>query len=131
MTCIKKPYASSMYKKTCLSQFKTTISNFEPTLDAVIEKHGIGAQSGSVVANPSPVAMFAASINGQTVSFDADSSYSLDGTIASYTWTLVTATLTGISPSYTYSSAGTYTVTLTVTDNKGLIGSISHPVTVL
>lgn len=93
---------------------------------------GIGALSGSAAVNPSPIALFfVSSINGQTVSFNAASSYSPEGTIASYTWNFGNSKAgTGINPSYTYSFGGTYTVSLTVTDNEGLTGSVSHSVNV-
>src|SRR5206468_487661 len=43
-----------------------------------------------------------------------------DGSIASYAWTFGDgATSTAQNPSHTYAAGGTYTVTLTVTDNQG------------
>jgi PKD repeat protein len=54
-----------------------------------------------------------------------------DGPIASYSWTFgdgATATLT--NPSHTYATGGTYTVTLTVTDNQGATNATSKSVTV-
>ncbi len=52
-----------------------------------------------------------------------------DGTITGYAWTFGdTTTGTGVSPGHTYSEAGTYTVTLTVTDNNGATGSATTTV---
>src|SRR5205814_5354635 len=54
-----------------------------------------------------------------------------DGSITAYTWTLGDgATSTAQNPSHTYAAGGTYTVTLTVTDNQGATGSTSKTVTV-
>ena len=55
-----------------------------------------------------------------------------DGTIAAYAWNFGDGTTrgTGANPSHTYAAAGTYTVTLTVTDDDGATGAVSHDVTV-
>ena len=54
-----------------------------------------------------------------------------DGTIASYAWTFGDGgTATGATANHTYAAAGTYPVTLTVTDNGGLTGSSTQNVTV-
>jgi endonuclease/exonuclease/phosphatase family metal-dependent hydrolase len=53
-----------------------------------------------------------------------------DGSIASYSWTFGDGqTSTQLYPSHTYSSAGTYTARLTVTDNQGATASASVVVT--
>src|SRR5207249_2726024 len=67
------------------------------------------------------------------ITFDATTSSDPDGTIASYRWnfgdgnttTVSTATIT-----HRYPVANTYSVTLTVTDNTGGTGSVSHSVVV-
>jgi hypothetical protein len=76
-----------------------------------------------------PVAAFAYSptnpIVGQTISFDASSSYDPNGTIMSYLWDFgdgTTTNVTGAGVSHTYTSASTNTVSLTVT---GPVGSDS------
>ncbi|NPV00542.1 MAG: starch-binding protein [Brevinematales bacterium] len=53
---------------------------------------------------------------GGTAYFDGSASYDPDGSIVTYAWN---NGLTGAEPSKVYSTVGTYTVTLTVTDNKG------------
>jgi len=64
-------------------------------------------------------------IVGDTITFNASTSYDLDGWIVSYTWnfgdgniTAVDSTKTTITHSYV--ATGTYEVTLNVTDNDGL-----------
>lgn len=90
-------------------------------------------------ANRPPVASFTYSpsspVAGQPVSFDASASYDPDGQIVSYAWDFnsdgrVDASGPGPTASYTFSTAGSYNVTLTVTDNGGLSGSTTKTVQV-
>ena len=62
---------------------------------------------------------------GTAVQFDGSGSMDPDGTISSYSWDFgdSSAAGTGVMPTHTYSAAGNYTVTLTVTDNSGMTGS--------
>src|SRR5207245_5856945 len=74
------------------------------------------------------VAAFTSSCSGLSCSF-SDGSSDPDGTIASWHWTFGDgATSNSQNPSHTYSSGGTYTVTLQVTDNSGASNSVSHTV---
>ncbi|WP_374519328.1 collagenase [Undibacterium squillarum] len=80
--------------------------------------------------NSAPVAAFNSSANGLTVAF-TDTSTDSDGTIASRSWNFGDGTTsTAANPSKTYSAAGTYTVTLKVTDNAGASTTTSKTVTV-
>ena len=81
--------------------------------------------------NQPPVAAFTSSCTQLVCNFTSTSS-DPDGTIASYRWTFGdgTAAVTTQNPSHTYTAGGTFTVTLTVTDNQNATGSVSHPVTV-
>jgi hypothetical protein len=59
-------------------------------------------------------------ITGTAVSFDGSASRDPDGTITRYEWTspaFGSTVLNGVKPSFTFSNAGDYTVTLKVTDN--------------
>ena len=82
-------------------------------------------------ANLVPEASFTSTVDGLAASVDGSASKDADGTVASYAWdfddggTAATAKAT-----HTYAAAGTYNVTLTVTDNKGAKDTVSHSVTV-
>ena len=86
-------------------------------------------------ANQPPTASFTVSSAsptvGETVTVDAAGSTDSDGTIASYDWTFGDgATASGTTGSYAYSTAGTYTVELTVTDDGGATDTTTQTVTV-
>ena len=81
-------------------------------------------------SNTPPVANFSVSTNALTATF-TDSSSDVDGSIVSRSWNFGDgSTSTAISPSRTYAAAGTYTVSLTVTDNQGATHTKSQAVTV-
>jgi PKD repeat protein len=76
------------------------------------------------VTNQPPAASFTASTTSGdaplSVSFDGSGSSDPDGTVVSYDWDFGDGnTDSGVSTSYTYTSAGTYIVTLKVTDDDG------------
>ncbi|GAB4296311.1 MAG: hypothetical protein Kow0098_19380 [Ignavibacteriaceae bacterium] len=63
-------------------------------------------------------------IEGNPIDFSSAGSYDPDGSIVSYLWNFGDGnTSTSANPTHTYLSAGTYPVTLTVTDNDGLFDS--------
>jgi PKD repeat protein len=68
---------------------------------------------------------------GQAVGFSGAPSSDSDGSIVSYTWSFGDgSTGSGEVTSHSYGSAGTYTVSLTVTDNNGLTSTSSRQLTV-
>lgn len=70
---------------------------------------------------------------GQTVSFDGTASSDPDGTIAAYDWDLDgngSFETAGATPSRSYATGGPKTVTLRVTDNRGISAQQSRTVTV-
>lgn len=80
--------------------------------------------------NQPPAASFSTAISGLTVTF-TDTSTDADGSIASRSWNFGDGTTsTAVNPSRTYAAAGTYTVSLTVTDDQGATNTTSRSVTV-
>ena len=84
------------------------------------------------VTNAAPEAAFGTTIDKLKVSANGGGSSDSDGTVASYDWTWGDGPThdSGVNASHTYAAAGDYTVTLTVTDNDGSTGTVSHDVTV-
>ncbi|WP_157631266.1 S8 family serine peptidase [Catelliglobosispora koreensis] len=83
--------------------------------------------------NQPPVASFTHNCGTGSLSctFNGSGSSDPDGTIASYAWNFGDGTTgTGATVSHTFAAAGSYTVTLTVTDNGGATGSTSQNVSV-
>jgi PKD repeat protein len=79
--------------------------------------------------NQPPSASFTSTCTQLACTFDSSASSDPDGTIASRSWAYGDGT-TGTSASHTYAANGTYSVTLTVTDNGGATASTSRAVTV-
>ncbi|MEQ9264433.1 MAG: PKD domain-containing protein [Balneolaceae bacterium] len=84
--------------------------------------------------NAAPVAVANGPYAGNTgasIAFSSSGSSDSDGTIASYSWTFGDGNSSTLAnPTHSYSSAGSYTVQLTVTDNLGATGVSSTSATV-
>lgn len=79
--------------------------------------------------NQPPVANFSFSMSNLSVNFNGAASVDPDGVIASYAWTFGDGgTSTIVNPAHNYAAPGTYTATLTVTDQDGATNSISKSV---
>ena len=93
------------------------------------------SQTVSVGENQSPVASFfytpADPVVNQVIQFNGTESHDPDGTIREYKWEMGDgAVLYGSVITHKYSSRGTYTVYLRVTDNSNNTGSTSKTITV-
>jgi uncharacterized repeat protein (TIGR01451 family) len=87
------------------------------------------------VADAPPTAAFASTpaspVAGSPVSFDGAGSGDLDGAVQQYAWSFGDGgAATGPTASHAYAQAGSYDVVLTVTDDAGLTGTVTHAVTV-
>ena len=97
---------------------------------------GGGGDDGGGTLNLPPVAAITANpTSGQSplsVAFDGTGSRDSDGSIVSYSWNFGdnTAAGSGATVSHTYSGTGSYTATLTVTDNQGATGATTRVITV-
>lgn len=91
------------------------------------------AKGGGGVADKPPTAAFTSTSTNLVASFDASTSTDSDGTIASYAWNFgdSSAAGTGVTPTHTFAAAGTYQVSLTVTDNQGAATTVTNAVTVV
>ena len=97
------------------------------------ELHALTYLHGAV--NQTPVAAFTYlptnPVVNQTLTFNASASYDPDGFITEYEWQFDDGTnATGEEVTHTYSSAGNYTVTLTVTDNATATNTTSKVIEV-
>ena len=97
---------------------------------------GDGGDGQDGGANLPPSALFTAEPTSGpgplTVTVDASASSDPDGSIASYSWNFGDGSAggSGVRVEHLYSAAGSYTIALTVTDNRGASASATHGVTV-
>ncbi|MFC5381901.1 PKD domain-containing protein [Aquipuribacter nitratireducens] len=99
------------------------------TPQTVATHHALGL--GQLPANQSPTASFTTTTSDLRVTVDGRASSDPDGTVASYAWAFGDGTTaSGPTAIRTYAAPGTYTVTLTVTDDAGATAQTSRQVTV-
>ncbi|MCU1438798.1 MAG: hypothetical protein JWP66_1885 [Naasia sp.] len=88
-------------------------------------------QVSVLAANVAPTAAFTAAASNLTATFDATASSDPDGTLTGYAWNFGDGTTgSGATTSHAYGSAGTYTVQLTVTDDRGGTATTTQALTV-
>ncbi|RZI87737.1 MAG: PKD domain-containing protein, partial [Microbacterium sp.] len=80
--------------------------------------------------NAAPTAAFTWTAQGRTVTADSGDSVDADGQIVSRTWSFDGATKTGTTATHTFAQAGTFPVSLTVTDDDGATNTVTKTVTV-
>jgi PKD repeat protein len=117
----------------------STNSNFVGNLDeaavynAVLSPSDVLAnysRGGGLLANTGPTAAFTASTSFDDLSADASASTDSDGSIVSYEWDFGDdSTGTGVTATHRYATAGTYTVTLKVTDDDGATNQTTRQIT--
>jgi alpha-tubulin suppressor-like RCC1 family protein/PKD repeat protein len=100
-------------------------------------KSGGGGEEYSVVLvgtgpppNQPPVASFTSACTNLSCSFNGQGSSDPDGVIASYNWDLGGVPAVGQAPGYVFPEAGTYQISLTVTDDDGATDTVQQSLTV-
>jgi hypothetical protein len=108
--------------RTFANPIDVVLNSFEVTVD--------NGSSSPPPVNQAPTADFFYSIDGLDVTF-TDSSSDPDGNVVYWSWNFGDgSTSTVQNPIHTYTSGGTYPVSLMVTDTEGATGSVSENVTV-
>jgi len=118
----------------------STPGTYTATLTVTDDRGGVGTAEVTIriIGPAAPVANFvvtpASPTQGNAATFNASSStVGAGGTIAQYAWDFddgSTSSGTSATVSHTFASAGTYSVTLTVTDSFGRTASRTNVVTV-
>ncbi|AYF26841.1 peptidase [Micromonospora tulbaghiae] len=125
-------YRSGAWNSARTYLTSTVGSRYNTDFDAWLTRCAAG-DCGSTTTPPTnrpPTASFTVVTNALTATF-TDRSSDSDGSIASRRWNFGDGTTsTATNPTKTYSTAGTYTVSLAVTDNQGGVDTASQTVTV-
>ncbi|NHB84223.1 PKD domain-containing protein [Tessaracoccus sp. HDW20] len=104
------------------------VAVYSSALSAARVSAHFGAAGGSV--NQLPTAEFVSAKQDRRVTFSGTGT-DIDGTIESYAWDFGDGqSSAGQNPVHVYTANGTFTVKLTVTDNRGGTGTATHTVSV-
>lgn len=100
-----------------------TGGRFTVRLKIIDDRGATGENSRNLLVNTAPEAAFdftISTVDNLTTTFDAQASSDPDGQIARFSWSFGDNQMaTGSQVQHTYAAAGTFTVTLTVTDSLG------------
>lgn len=111
-----------------------SVGTFTVLLTVIDSLGSTGTFTGTVTtlaAHANPTASFTNTPSNLTVAFDGTSSTAADSaTVTGFVWNYGdgSAAGSGVKPSHTYATAGTYQVTLTVTDSLSATGTATLPV---
>ncbi|WP_345076232.1 PKD domain-containing protein, partial [Brachybacterium paraconglomeratum] len=103
---------------------------------AVLDSNGLSATTAQQIQvtgpNTAPLAVASTTMNGLTVTADGSGSSDPDGEVTEYSWDWGDGQASaGQIASHQYAEAGSYTVTLTVTDDRSGTASITTQVSVV
>jgi PKD repeat protein len=102
-----------------------------PSATAIMWSFVVAPGNGEPPPNQPPTAAFDASCDLLNCAFDSSASRDLDGAITAYEWSFGDGTTsTDADPDHVFGAAGSYDVSLTVTDDAGDTGSATHAVVV-
>ncbi|MDR7273222.1 PKD repeat protein, partial [Pelomonas saccharophila] len=126
-----KVWRQFVFAPITTQRIRVLVNSAEYSLSRIVE---VEAWTPGSTANQAPVANISGPTSGQvgaSLSFSGSGSTDAEGPIASYAWTFGDGTsASGVSVTKSYSAAGTYTVTLTVTDASGLTNSKTQAVVI-
>jgi PKD repeat protein len=115
----------------------TTQGTYTITLTVTDGWNRVGTATRTVtmtepLTNVAPTAVFTATCTGLTCQLNSAGTTDANGDPLRYSWNFgdLTAVSTAVTPLHLFPAAGTYTITLTVSDGWNRVGTVSHPVTV-
>jgi len=120
-----RPYIGGNVESCPIASTQT--GTYYVMINAYSAYSGVAISGSNDSGDSVPAAAFTYDCSHLSCSFDGSASTDSDGSIVSYSWSFGGS---GVNVSNTFASAGTYPVTLTVTDNDGTTDSTSQYITV-